>query len=451
MSTIESITISRQETRPFDYATLRQEAIELSQKLSGKIWTDYNVHDPGVTILEQIVFSLTELGYKTGFDIEDYLCSPDGSIDYESQALFDSSLVTQAFPVSLDEYSAFFKAHVFCKKPQSNLRCYPENVHFSVDEKGFYKVVFSMSGTFDEWVSDCIFKGFWTLWRKWRCMGDHVSDIRINWMGGEFNFVESNETVDDEILPRGDHHDLMFFSPIIDLFPTIYREGASAKPLKKYLAPIEFVFKKFTHLMDYFPQLFSVRGNLSEWASMNRSYSAQAVKRNLERYDQALNQMLAMFGVRFPKFDYISLPRLVRCKVQFLRELPKLLQYRSGISWHRRIELMLGVLHDDLDKLKIFNIDGIFANEKAGRVHLVIFYGSEFDLETICNIECFICNEIPAHLLPIVYWVPKKECRIFSEIFSEWENYAPINPAIPPRIMEWLDNHKEFISNRVWL
>ena len=451
MSTIESITISRQETRAFDYATLRQEAIELSQKLSGKIWTDYNAHDPGVTILEQIVFSLTELGYKTGFDIEDYLCSPDGGIDYESQALFDSSLVTQAFPVTLDEYSEFFKTHVFCKKPQDRLRCYPKDVRFSVDENGFYKVVFFMAGTSNEWVSDCIFNEFWMLWRKWRCMGDHVLDLRIKWMGGDLNFVENNEFVDDKILPKGKHQDWMFFSPIIELFPTIYREGESAEALKKYLAPIEFVFKKFTHLLDYFPQLFSVCGNLPELASTNSTDLTESVKKNLERYDLALNQMLAMFGVRFPKLGYITLLRRVRCKAQFLRELPKLLQYRSGFSWQRRIELMLGILHDDLDKINIFNVDGVFANERAGRVHIVIFHGTELDVETTCNIERFVCKEIPAHLLPVVYWVPKQECKDFAELFSEWEDDAPMKQDMSPRMMEWLINHKEFVSKRVWI
>ena len=64
MSGTNLITISRQEERPFDYAALRQKAIEIVQKLSGKIWTDYNAHDPGITILEQIVFALTEVGYK---------------------------------------------------------------------------------------------------------------------------------------------------------------------------------------------------------------------------------------------------------------------------------------------------------------------------------------------------------------------------------------------------
>ena len=113
MSELKSITISRQEVRPFDYAAIREEAIGLVQKLSGKIWTDYNAHDPGVTILEQIVFTLTELGYKTGFDVADYLSDASGYIDYDSQAMYAPAYVTQRFPVTLEEYSAVFKKQLY--------------------------------------------------------------------------------------------------------------------------------------------------------------------------------------------------------------------------------------------------------------------------------------------------------------------------------------------------
>jgi hypothetical protein len=56
-----------------DYETLRLEGIRLIQKLSKRVWTDFNPHDPGVTILEQIVYALTDLGYKTNFDITTFL------------------------------------------------------------------------------------------------------------------------------------------------------------------------------------------------------------------------------------------------------------------------------------------------------------------------------------------------------------------------------------------
>ena len=46
-----------------DYEKLHLEGIDHIQKLSGKQWTDYNFHDPGITILEQICYALTDLGY----------------------------------------------------------------------------------------------------------------------------------------------------------------------------------------------------------------------------------------------------------------------------------------------------------------------------------------------------------------------------------------------------
>lgn len=442
MSEINSITISRQEVRTFDYTTLRQEAIEIAQKLSGKIWTDYNPHDPGVTILEQIVFVLTELGYKTGFDVEDYLTSADGVIDYESQVLYAPALVTQEFPVTLDEYSAFFKSRIYCEKPQSRLRAYPENVRFHADENGLYKVEIFMAGTANDWVSGTIFENFWRLWRKWRCMGDFISDVRIKWMGGHLEFAEYKveKTADEDFLTNGLHRDLTDFTPMIELFPTIYREGEGVKPLKKYLAPIEFVFKKFLDVLEHFPELFSI----------GAQHSAD-VQKNLGRYNQALDQMLAMYGVHFPKFDYIDLNRLVRCKTLFLRNLPELLLHRTGSLWRRRIELMLGILRDRSDRLEIYDVDGIFANEKAGRVHIVFFNDADLGSDILDSIECFVSREIPAHLLPVIYWVPKRESHAFAELYKDWKYDGPMKLTMSPRMMEWLLAHKQCISKKVWL
>lgn len=451
MSESCSITISRQEVRTFDYATLRQEAIGLAQKLSGKIWTDYNVHDPGVTILEQMVFALTELGYKTGFDVEDYLASFDGNIDYESQALYASALVMQEFPVTLDEYASFFKSRIYCERPITKLRCYPQKVRFAKDDNGCYRVEIYMAGGVDDYVSGEIFERFWRLWRKWRCMGDYVSDLRIKWMGGEPEYVDystrsnvrSADTENDElgeILPTGTYHDVTDLAPIIELFPTIYREGEGAEPLKNYLAPIEFVFKKFLDVLDHFPELFSIRGERS----------AKNIE-NLERYNCALDQMLAMYGVHFPKFSFIALPRLVSCKVAFLRNLPELLLHRVGYAWRRRVELMLGILRDRLDKIEIFNVDGLLVDEKVGRVHVVMFADENLTRESLDDVEQFICNEIPAHLLPVIYWVPKRESHAFAELYKDWKFDGPMKLTMSPRMVDWLLAHKQFISKKVWL
>lgn len=48
-----------------DFDTLRSEAIQHLGNLSGKIWTDHNVHDPGITILEALIYALLDLGYRS--------------------------------------------------------------------------------------------------------------------------------------------------------------------------------------------------------------------------------------------------------------------------------------------------------------------------------------------------------------------------------------------------
>lgn len=62
-----------------DYISLRQEGIRHLERLAGGRWTDFNVHDPGITILEQLCYAITDLGYRIGHEIPDLLA--DGGAD----------------------------------------------------------------------------------------------------------------------------------------------------------------------------------------------------------------------------------------------------------------------------------------------------------------------------------------------------------------------------------
>jgi hypothetical protein len=66
-----------------NYALLRQEGIHELERMAGGQWTDFNAHDPGITILEQLCYALTDLGYRTEYDIPDLLAG-GGSNPYES-------------------------------------------------------------------------------------------------------------------------------------------------------------------------------------------------------------------------------------------------------------------------------------------------------------------------------------------------------------------------------
>jgi hypothetical protein len=56
-----------------DYAWLRAEGLRLLGQLAGQQWTDFNTHDPGITILEQLCYAISDLGYRTNFPMADLL------------------------------------------------------------------------------------------------------------------------------------------------------------------------------------------------------------------------------------------------------------------------------------------------------------------------------------------------------------------------------------------
>ncbi|MFN7870578.1 MAG: hypothetical protein ACK5QQ_00055, partial [Cyanobacteriota bacterium] len=70
-----SITLDPNPHPALSYAGLRAEALELLGRLCGDQWSDFNSHDPGITILEQLCFALTELAYRSQWSIEDLLAS----------------------------------------------------------------------------------------------------------------------------------------------------------------------------------------------------------------------------------------------------------------------------------------------------------------------------------------------------------------------------------------
>lgn len=73
MSIRSTQTTASREPRSLDYEFLRQEGIRHLAKLTGRLWTDFNAHDPGITILEQVCYALTDLAYRIEHEIPDML------------------------------------------------------------------------------------------------------------------------------------------------------------------------------------------------------------------------------------------------------------------------------------------------------------------------------------------------------------------------------------------
>ena len=100
------LTIARLAPDPdgLDFATLQQAGLKGVQELAGNHWTDYNAHDPGVTILDQLCYALTDLAHRSALPHEDYLASADGAIDLERLGLHRPQDILPSEPVTEDDW-----------------------------------------------------------------------------------------------------------------------------------------------------------------------------------------------------------------------------------------------------------------------------------------------------------------------------------------------------------
>jgi hypothetical protein len=159
-----------------DYQLLRKEGLSYIESLSSDLWTDYNTHDPGITIMEALCYAITELGYRTGFDIKDLLADSNGKVNTD-QAFFSARDILTCEPVNVEDYrklivdingvhNAWMIPRTNVKNPdvgeipKTEVTVYPEckndrlvykesDHHDPIDIRGLYKVLIDLDITND--------------------------------------------------------------------------------------------------------------------------------------------------------------------------------------------------------------------------------------------------------------------------------------------------------------
>ena len=106
------ITIKRKTEEQDLYVRLQEKALKDTQRYSGEVWTDYNAHDPGVTLLDALNYSLLETDYRLHFGLQDYLTPFEGEFNPARHALFLPSEIFPANPVTETDYRKLFVSNV---------------------------------------------------------------------------------------------------------------------------------------------------------------------------------------------------------------------------------------------------------------------------------------------------------------------------------------------------
>lgn len=135
---------------PLDYDQMKALGLKCIQELSHQKWTDFNIHDPGVTIWEALCFSLADLAYRTNFEIKDLLTEGGNTHPTLDGTMFLPNSIFSFNPLTKDDYRKFVLENV---KEVQNVRLDKVDKKVSVkdtvlkgmgishlDVKGFYQV-----------------------------------------------------------------------------------------------------------------------------------------------------------------------------------------------------------------------------------------------------------------------------------------------------------------------
>jgi hypothetical protein len=86
-----------------DYNALRQQGMQYLQGMATALWTDFNEHDPGITMLEALCYAITELGYRTSFPMANLLTQADGTL-LPGQCFFTPKEIMTINPLTPRDY-----------------------------------------------------------------------------------------------------------------------------------------------------------------------------------------------------------------------------------------------------------------------------------------------------------------------------------------------------------
>ena len=89
--------------KSLELSFLREEGLKHIRELAGNTWTDHNLHDPGITILEHLCFALQDLNYQTTFPVEDLIASSQSTANRD-KSFFNQAEILPSSPVTIADF-----------------------------------------------------------------------------------------------------------------------------------------------------------------------------------------------------------------------------------------------------------------------------------------------------------------------------------------------------------
>lgn len=110
LNTDEHITIPSNVSyqNDLDFQHLRDTGQQYIEDLSRKIWTDYNISDPGITIMELLCYAITDLGLRIDQPIENLVASAEDNFEKMHEQFKSAKNILTCRPVTAIDYRKLF-------------------------------------------------------------------------------------------------------------------------------------------------------------------------------------------------------------------------------------------------------------------------------------------------------------------------------------------------------
>ncbi len=152
-----AVTITKQKpaSPAMDYAFLRAEGLKWIERYGSDLWTDYNTHDPGITIMELLSYAITDLGYRTSFSLKDLLSTEKNNKRNFKSQFYSARKILPTRPVSeIDLRKLFIGAdgvkNAWLLKADESLFVDVKNEHIVVAKPNHEKYhEFQLNGIYD--------------------------------------------------------------------------------------------------------------------------------------------------------------------------------------------------------------------------------------------------------------------------------------------------------------
>ena len=191
----DPITITNDLLEPgMDYTRLRNEGQQLITKLAGQVWTDYNLTDPGITLLESLCYAITDLSYRLGFDMQDLLAANPDSNSIGKQ-FFSAKEILPVNPLTVTDYRKLLidikgVKNAWLEKAESSetpvvynpetvslsFPCTPTEASQLRKLNGLYRVLLELDGSEERYI---VIEQVKKRLHQFRNVGEDFSEVRV--------------------------------------------------------------------------------------------------------------------------------------------------------------------------------------------------------------------------------------------------------------------------------